>query len=110
MSTSKAMATTDRISGNIHVRHEHLLKHSAHIDQLRQIGLDLFNENSKLLGRVRALEQILEQEKATVRLLKAMRDADRQQRRQDSGNKRRPSVTRFVPSKRREVAMPEHEK
>ncbi|KAK5127029.1 hypothetical protein LTR85_008388 [Meristemomyces frigidus] len=110
MSASKVKATTDWVSDNIHLRQEQLLKYSPHAEQLRRVGLDLFNENSKLVGRVRALEQALEEEKASVRLLKAMRDAGRQQQRDSAAGKRKASLGRFVVSKRREIVVLEDER
>ncbi|KAK4545749.1 hypothetical protein LTR36_002703 [Oleoguttula mirabilis] len=120
MATTKAKATAvaDWISPNIHLRQESLLKHSPYAEQLRRVGLDLFNENSKLVGRVKALEGALEEEKASVRLLKAVRDAGRQRERERErngdggglGGKRKASLGVFVPAKRREVVMPEGER
>lgn len=48
--------STTWLNDNIHLRQSQLLKHSPYPEQLRRVGLDLFNEDSKLLGRVKALE------------------------------------------------------
>lgn len=106
MSTSKQQTTTTLLNESIHLRQEQLLRHSPYAEQLRRVGLDLFNENSRLAGRVKALEQAVEEERASVRLLMAMRDARRQQQLRGSGGKRRASLAMFVPSKKREVLMP----
>lgn len=100
--------TTPRSTDNIH-----LLRTSQYAEQLRRIGLDLFNKNSNLVGRVKTLEQALEEERASVRLLKAVRDAGWRQRsgerngeRVCTGDKRKTSLVVFGPlEKRGEVGL-----
>lgn len=112
--TSKPSGARPYLNDNIHLRQQHLLKISQYAEQLRRIGLDLSNENSKLVGRVKALEQALEEERASVRLLKAVRDAGRWGQRKGDENereergKRKASLVVFEPSKKlRMVGMPE---
>ena len=66
-----------------------ILTESPYAEQLRRLGYDLLRENDKLICRIEKLEQALEEEKASVRLLKAVQEAEREQRRGEQGSEKR---------------------